>query len=97
MTELSYDTATALLGSQVAITDPASNLKLLAEVTEVNPQALHGDVWESFSIILAHDGEMSLGQSTYEIEHQSFGSQQLFVTPNSEQEAEIIITRKLAS
>ncbi|WP_020408655.1 DUF6916 family protein [Hahella ganghwensis] len=63
-------------------------------VSKVGACALDGDEWESFYVYLKGDESFHLPQGTYPITHEAFGTQDLFLSPKSPTEYEIIVNRK---
>lgn len=63
-------------------------------VTKVGACALDGDEWESFYVYMQGDTSYHLPQGTYQITHKAFGTQDLFLSPKSPTEYEIIVNRQ---
>ncbi|MDO6704983.1 hypothetical protein [Photobacterium sp. 1_MG-2023] len=65
-------------------------------ISGVQRTGTHGKQWESYAFYLDCSAqEKPIEQGTYRFSHPQLGAASLFVSPNSEKELEVIISRKV--
>ncbi|WP_404392372.1 DUF6916 family protein [Pseudoalteromonas phenolica] len=93
MEQFNAKVLTELLGQTVDITDSVGSGVTLT-VSEVVESSMNGDEWEAFSVYLTGEESFHISQGTYKVAHSAFGERDLFISPKSPVEYEIIINRK---
>jgi Domain of unknown function (DUF6916) len=87
------DNLTKNIGAKVNAKDEHGGCVELT-VSEVNKCSIDGDEWEAFTVIYKAEKDVQIEQGVYTFNHDCFGTQQLFLSPNSSTEYETVISRK---
>ncbi len=82
-----------LIGQKVKITDPQGNEAELT-IQEVVSKQASGQEGEAFSVYLRGDESFHAPQGIYQLSHQAFAQLDLFLSPKSTTEYEIVVNRK---
>ncbi len=93
MSRFNQDQLSQLVGQPVSL-KTAEGEEVSLTVKGAGECPLNGEEWESFYVDLQSDGSFVLAQGTYTISHDTFGSLDLFISPKSETNYEIIVNRK---
>ncbi|MET1254969.1 DUF6916 family protein [Aliikangiella maris] len=93
MDSYNYNNLKSLIGQVINVIDNANHQATLV-ITDVIRSQINGDEWDAFSVIYQGSSDFHIPQGTYTLVHPEFGEKQLFLTPNSENEYETVITRK---
>lgn len=83
-----------LIGEFISAFDPEKGEQLdQLKITEVKRAIQHGDQYDAFVVELKGSEDIHLPQDNYLFKHPSFGERQLFLSPFSVNEYEIIVSR----
>ncbi|WP_311567947.1 DUF6916 family protein [Photobacterium arenosum] len=95
MEQFTFERLENLVGDKMSMSlDDGTSVDV--EITGVTRTGTHSNVWESFALYLNSGGlNRAVEQGTYLFGHESLGETALFVSPNSEKELEVIISRKV--
>ncbi len=95
MNQAAFDLATlqARLGETVVLRDGAGH-DLTLTLAEAEPSRLDGPEWEAFRVLLTSQAPLPLPQGSYRLVHPAFAEQELFVSPKSHTEFEIVVVRR---
>jgi len=88
-----YENLTKVTGQKAELVDDNNNRVELV-ILDVRKGSIDGEQWEAFSTTFKGDTRFQIPQGTYTVEHPSFGSQRLFLSPLNSTEYETVITRK---
>lgn len=81
------------LGETATLTDDQGHVATLTLAT-VETSAMHGDQWESFSLLLTSEQPIAMPQGIYRIAHPQLGEHDLFVSPKSLTDFEVVVNRR---
>jgi len=76
-----------------SVLDTGGNVKM--KVVDVIESNCLGEKWESFSVVF--NFEEQIQQGSYQLEHDDYGQYEVFISPNSESEAEAVFNYELAA
>ncbi|MBE3652709.1 DUF6916 family protein [Vibrio navarrensis] len=94
MEKYNFETLSTLLGQTLRTRVDDTEVEL--EILDVARTATHGDKWDAFALYLKHQNDdVMFNQGIYEFSHPELGTAQLFVSPNSHEELEIIFSRRI--
>ena len=96
MDSLDKNLFTEIINQAVSVDLPDGSGTAELIITEVESCSLNGDEWESFCVCLQGEDNCHLPQGTYQVSHAIFGTQDIFLSPKSPTDYEIIINRKKA-
>ena len=82
-----------LVNESLTLTDPEGT-QVELKVVEVESTILNGDEWDSFNVTLEGTEAFHVPQGTYTFSHEKFGEIDMFMSPNSQTEYEIVVSRK---
>ena len=95
MDSFTLDTLQKMVGDSIKISDENSGIEIETRIAAVEPGPMNGDEWESFSATMdCADGSLCLSQGTYKISNDKLGEGDMFISPNSPTQYEIIVSRK---
>ncbi|MFC3031615.1 DUF6916 family protein [Pseudoalteromonas fenneropenaei] len=94
MEKYTFETLSTLLGQ--TLQTKVDGIDIEVEISDVARTATHGEKWDAFALYLKHQNDdVVFNQGTYEFSHPDLGTTQLFVSPNSHEELEIIFSRRI--
>ena len=93
MSEYSKTNLETIIGEKITVQDTQNNTATitLKSVTSNNTGC---DEWESFTATYSGDEKLVLEDGCYQFHHDKFDSLQLFISANSENEYETVITQE---
>ncbi len=91
-----HDSLAARLGQRITLSDDQGNSVSLS-LDRLACSSMHGPEWESFALIMVSDEPIAMTQGVYRIAHPELGEHDLFVSPKSYSEFEIVINRRRSS
>lgn len=83
----------SLVNENLILIDPEGT-QVELKVVEVESTILNGDEWDSFHVILEGTEAFHVPQGTYKFAHEKLGEIDMFMSPNSQTEYEIVVSRK---
>ena len=92
MEKFNYNNINSIQGNDIKIIDEENNKHKL-NVAEVCTSEHHSDDCQCFYVILKSEEKNQFPQGTYRFEHEAFGEMTLFMSPNGEQEYEIVVNQ----
>lgn len=96
MTELTLSIAKKLEGKTVTLSGDTLDESVQAKVAEVIQNTSNGDEWECFSVILdLGEAPPEFNQGVYAFDSDEYKNENVFVSPNSFTECEIVVSRKI--
>ncbi len=81
------------LNQSLTLIDPEGT-QVALEIVEVASTTLNGDDWDSFYVTLRGTDTFHVPQGSYTFAHEKIGEIDMFMSPNSQTEYEIVVTRK---
>ena len=95
MDSFKLDAVKGMVGDTVKITNEETGIEITTTIDQVVEAPMNGDEWEAFSAIMhAKPESPGLSQGTYKISCDKLGEGNMFISPNSPTEYEIVVTRK---
>ena len=88
-----FDVLDSMRGDQFDVMDESGNQAVLTLV-DVKKSSLDGVHWEAFSAIYKGEQSIRIPQGTYRLHHRTFGALSLFLSPKSEVDYEVVVTRR---
>lgn len=97
MTALTLSIAKKLEGKTITLSGDGLEDSVQAKVSEITQNTSNGDEWECFSVILdLGETPPELDQGVYAFDSDEYKNENIFVSPNSFTECEIVVSRKIA-
>ena len=95
MDSFTLDALQNMIGDSIKISDENSGIEIETVISAVEPGPMNGNEWESFSATMtSSEGLPCLSQGTYKINNDKLGEGDMFISPNSPTQYEIIVSRK---
>jgi len=85
----------SLIGNDLSAKAVEGEQAFTLKVSDVIQTNCLGEGWESFSVVF--ELPELIEQGTYNIEHDDYGSVEVFISPNSESEAESVFNYQIAA
>lgn len=96
MSDLTLEIAKKMIGKPIKLSNEHLDEVAEAKVSQVIESKACGPEWENFSIIIdLGETPPEINQGIYALSSEDYSNEQLFISPNSHTECEIIISRKL--
>jgi len=92
MEQFTFESLEGTEGSLVKVIGQNGNVDVT--IASLERTKLNGERWDTFCVLLKGDANEPLEQGTYKLQHESFGEAELFLSPNSETEYEIHVSRE---
>jgi len=85
----------SLVGQTLLVSALESDSRVKMKVVDVIESNCLGEKWESFSVVFGFKEQIQ--QGSYQLEHDDYGKFDVFISPNSESEAEAVFNYELAA